>query len=76
MERTWSFAPDSVPEQWKVTCCGARPRLLTLLNKRDIVCAAAPVDGVDQRGAHRPIGKHYDIGAYAAGYLFLPLVIK
>jgi hypothetical protein len=30
----------------------------------DAVCAAAPVNGVDQRGVTRPQGKHCDIGAY------------
>ncbi len=30
----------------------------------------------DQRGAHRPIGTHCDVGAYEAGYLFLPLIMK
>ncbi len=30
----------------------------------------------DQRGAHRPIGPRCDIGAYEAGYLFLPLILK
>jgi CSLREA domain-containing protein len=31
---------------------------------------------IDQRGAHRPIGKKCDIGAYEAGYLFLPFISK
>jgi len=30
----------------------------------DATCAAAPVNGVDQRGATRPVGPHCDIGAY------------
>jgi hypothetical protein len=30
----------------------------------------------DQRGAKRPIGPRCDIGAYEAGYLFLPLILK
>lgn len=30
----------------------------------------------DQRGAHRPIGARCDIGAYEAGYLFLPLIFR
>ncbi len=30
----------------------------------------------DQRGASRPIGAHCDVGAYEAGYLFLPLILK
>ncbi len=30
----------------------------------------------DQRGANRPIGAHCDIGAYEAGYLFLPLILR
>ncbi len=37
----------------------------------DALCSST-----DQRGAHRPIGPHCDIGAYEAGYLFLPLVLK
>lgn len=32
----------------------------------DAVCAASPVDGVDQRGIGRPIGAHCDIGAFEA----------
>jgi hypothetical protein len=32
----------------------------------DAVCAAPPVDGVDQRGTARPIGTHCDIGAFEA----------
>jgi cysteine-rich repeat protein len=30
----------------------------------DTVCAAAPVNGVDQRGVARPVGAHCDIGAF------------
>ncbi len=30
----------------------------------------------DQRGAYRPIGARCDIGAYEAGYLFLPLILR
>ncbi len=30
----------------------------------------------DQRGAHRPIGATCDVGAYEAGYLFLPLILR
>jgi hypothetical protein len=30
----------------------------------DSVCAASPVNGVDQRGVSRPQGSHCDIGAY------------
>lgn len=33
----------------------------------DSVCAAAPVNGVDQRGTSRPQGPHCDIGAVEAG---------
>src|SRR5262249_13961443 len=32
----------------------------------DAVCAAAPVNGVDQRGVHRPQGAHCDTGAFEA----------
>jgi predicted outer membrane repeat protein len=32
----------------------------------DAVCAAAPVNGLDQRGLSRPQGAHCDIGAYEA----------
>ena len=37
----------------------------------DVVCAAAPVDGIDQRGVLRPQGDHCDIGSYESGILFL-----
>jgi hypothetical protein len=37
----------------------------------DVACPST-----DERGAHRPIGKHCDVGAYEAGYLFLPLILK
>jgi predicted outer membrane repeat protein len=33
----------------------------------DAVCAAAPVNNLDQRGVARPQGAHCDIGAYEAG---------
>jgi hypothetical protein len=33
----------------------------------DATCAAAPVNGVDQRGNVRPVGSHCDIGAYEYG---------
>jgi hypothetical protein len=33
-------------------------------NGDDSVCAAAPVNGLDQRGVYRPQGPHCDIGAY------------
>jgi hypothetical protein len=33
----------------------------------DATCAAAPVNGVDQRGVARPQGEHCDIGAYEVG---------
>ena len=33
----------------------------------DAICAAAPVNNRDQRGAIRPAGAHCDIGAYEAG---------
>jgi hypothetical protein len=42
----------------------------------DTTCNGATVNHVDQRGAYRPIGAHCDIGAYEAGYLFLPLIVK
>jgi hypothetical protein len=32
----------------------------------DAICAASPVDGIDQRGIARPIGAHCDIGAFEA----------
>jgi hypothetical protein len=35
----------------------------------DTVCAAAPVNGIDQRGVARPIGPHCDIGAYESAAL-------
>lgn len=38
----------------------------------DAVCAAAPVNGLDQRGETRPNGPHCDIGAFEAE--FIPLV--
>ncbi len=34
----------------------------------DAVCAAAPVDNLDQRGVTRPQGPHCDIGAYEVAY--------
>lgn len=43
----------------------------------DATCAAAPVSGVDQRGVHRPIGSHCDIGAFEAfANTFLPLIVR
>lgn len=43
----------------------------------DATCAAAPVSGVDQRGVHRPIGSHCDIGAFEAfANIFLPLIVR
>jgi predicted outer membrane repeat protein len=49
----------------------------------DTICAAYPVNGVDQRGIKRPQGAHCDIGAveqlpYSEAYsatLYLPLVV-
>ena len=35
----------------------------------DLVCAYAPVNNLDQRGATRPRGSHCDIGAYEAQFL-------
>jgi hypothetical protein len=32
----------------------------------DAICAAPPVNNLDQRGVTRPIGVHCDIGAYEA----------
>jgi len=44
------------------------------------VCAAPPVNGVDQRGVARPYGPSCDIGAFELEYvdfkIFLPIVLK
>ena len=41
----------------------------------DAICAAAPVNGLDQRGVARPQGAHCDIGAYEAKPpVYLPLI--
>jgi predicted outer membrane repeat protein len=44
----------------------------------DVVCAAAPVGGLDQRGGIRPVGPHCDIGAVEVDYLpwrqWLPII--
>jgi hypothetical protein len=48
----------------------------------DGVCAASPVNGVDQRGVARPIGPHCDTGAYESTavppviirFVYLPFV--
>lgn len=44
----------------------------------DTVCAAPPINAVDQRGVHRPIGSHCDIGAYEGTIylLFFPLITR
>jgi predicted outer membrane repeat protein len=48
----------------------------------DAICAAPPVNGLDQRGIVRPQGQHCDIGAYEATLLpmlpraYLPLIMK
>jgi len=48
----------------------------------DAICAAAPVNGLDQRGITRPQGPHCDIGAYEATLLpilpraYLPLIMR
>jgi CSLREA domain-containing protein len=44
----------------------------------DSVCAATPVNGLDQRGNFpRPFGAQCDIGAFEQGYrLFLPLILR
>jgi CSLREA domain-containing protein len=40
----------------------------------DAICAAAPVNNLDQRGVIRPQGNHCDIGAYEAQLYSVPLV--
>jgi predicted outer membrane repeat protein len=48
----------------------------------DGVCAAAPVNNLDQRGVIRPQGAHCDIGAYEysgfvpTNFLYLPLILR
>jgi Phospholipid methyltransferase len=44
----------------------------------DDLCAADPVNNLDQRGVTRPQGVHCDIGAYEKGVLkvYLPLVVR
>ena len=34
----------------------------------DAICAAGPVDGIDERGLSRPVGDHCDSGAFEAGH--------
>jgi hypothetical protein len=41
----------------------------------DAICAAAPVNGLDQRGIVRPQGAHCDIGAYEAAAPLLRVAI-
>ena len=41
----------------------------------DAICAAPPVNNLDQRGVARPQGAHCDIGAYEAKPpVYLPLI--
>jgi CSLREA domain-containing protein len=44
----------------------------------DGICAAAPVNNLDQRGVHRPQGAHCDIGAFELEppTVFLPLILR
>jgi predicted outer membrane repeat protein len=44
----------------------------------DAVCAAAPVNNLDQRGITRPQGPHCDIGAFevAPHRTFLPMIVR
>ena len=44
----------------------------------DAICAAAPVNNLDQRGITRPQGAHCDIGAYEAlpPRAFLPIIMR
>ena len=44
----------------------------------DAICAAPPVNNLDQRGVARPQGPHCDIGAYEAmpPRAFLPLILQ
>ena len=45
----------------------------------DAICAAPPVNNLDQRGIARPQGPHCDIGAYEATLLprvFLPVIMR
>jgi hypothetical protein len=48
----------------------------------DVVCSAAPVNNLDQRGITRPQGAHCDIGAYefvviqATHRVYLPLILR
>ena len=43
----------------------------------DAICAAPPVNNLDQRGVVRPQGTHCDIGAYEARPpVYLPLINK
>jgi predicted outer membrane repeat protein len=44
----------------------------------DAICAAAPVNNLDQRGISRPQGPHCDIGAFevAPHRTFLPLIMR
>jgi hypothetical protein len=44
----------------------------------DAICAASPVNNLDQRGITRPQGPHCDIGAYElfqpTDYVYLPII--
>jgi len=44
----------------------------------DVICAAAPVNNLDQRGVARPQGPHCDIGAFEAilHRVFLPMIMR
>jgi predicted outer membrane repeat protein len=44
----------------------------------DAICAAPPVNGLDQRGISRPQGPHCDIGAFEAlaSQAYLPIVMR
>jgi hypothetical protein len=46
------------------------------LRRTDYSPEAKPTGGVRCKCPARPIGPHCDIGAYEAGYLFLPLILK
>jgi predicted outer membrane repeat protein len=44
----------------------------------DAICAAPPINNLDQRGVARPQGAHCDIGAYEAKPppIFLPIILR
>ena len=57
-----------------------RPGSAALDAADDAICAAPPVNNLDQRGYPRPLGAHCDIGAYElfqpTDYVYLPIIMR